>query len=281
MIATNNSLTKASPVQVLSPAQPAPKVNPIENLAKTVSASRLNCFLGCRLKFFFRYVQEITKPPTPSLHVGSVVHLVLKAWNMCRWKKQAFELARFKMVFEACWADQQAKINWEDEEPAEKSSAWSLLETYFIETPIKANEMPEAVEVPMETDLSKHGLPTLIGVLDLVRAGGRIVDFKTSGKTPSPEDAIHQNEIQLSCYSVLYREATGKPESARELHHLVKTKVPKIIITSLEPMSDLQQVRLFRVMDSYQEGVAREDWVPSPGIQCCSCDYRSECQRWA
>jgi len=277
MIAT---ITPVDRVQVLSPAQPAPKLNPIETLRKTISASRLNCFLGCRLKFFFRYVQEITKPPTPSLHVGSVVHLILKAWNMCRWKKQAFELARFKMMFEVCWADQQAKINWEDEEPTEKSGAWSLLETYFTETPIKANEMPEAVEVPMETDLSKHGLPTLIGILDLVRAGGRIVDFKTAGKTPSPEDTIHQNEIQLSCYSVLYREATGKPECARELHHLVKTKVPKIIITSLEPMSDLQQVRLFRVMDSYQEGVAREDFVPSPGLQCLSCEYKTECRRW-
>jgi PD-(D/E)XK nuclease superfamily len=258
-----------------------PTANSIESLLKTVSASRLNCFLGCRLKFFFRYVQEIVKPPTPSLHVGSVVHLVLKAWNMCRWKRQPFELSRFKMMFEVCWADQPARINWEDQEPAEKSGAWSLLETYFTETPIKANDIPEAVEVPMESDLSKHGLPTLIGILDLVRAGGRIVDFKTAGKTPSPEDAIHQNEIQLSCYSVLYREATGKSESPRELHHLVKTKTPKIIITSLEPMTAMQQVRLFRVMDSYQEGLAREDWVPSPGIQCCSCEYRTECQRWA
>lgn len=36
-------------------------------------------------------------------------------------------------------------------------------------------------------DLSKHGLPTLVGVIDLVRSGGRIVDFKLVGKTPAPE----------------------------------------------------------------------------------------------
>jgi putative RecB family exonuclease len=76
--------------QVHSPAQP-PKVivktNPIETLQKTVSASWLNCWLQCRLKFWFRYVQQISKPKTPSLHVGSVVHLILQAWNMARWKK--------------------------------------------------------------------------------------------------------------------------------------------------------------------------------------------------
>src|SRR5205807_336915 len=136
-----------------------------------------------------------------------------------------------------------------------------------------ANEMPEAVEVPMETDLSRYGLPTLVGILDLVRSGGRIVDFKTAGKTPKPEDAIHQNETQLSCYSVLYREATGKPEVGRELHHLVKLKKPKLVITSMDPMNETQRVRLFKMMESYVEGLAREDFVPSPGFHCCGCEF--------
>jgi hypothetical protein len=273
-------IATANPVQDSPPAQPVCKANPIETLQKTVSASRLNCWLQCRLKFFFRYVEQITKPSTPALHVGSVVHLVLQAWNMARWRKQAFELQRFKDLFDKGWADQPAAINWDDEEPAQKNTAWSLLEVYFTETPIKANEMPEAVEVPIETDLSKHGLPTLIGILDLVRAGGRIVDFKTAGKTPSAEDAIHLNEIQLSGYSVLYRDATGKQESGRELHHLVKTKTPKLIITQLGPMNEAQQVRLFRMMNSYQEGVAREDFVPSPGFHCAGCEFLAECRAW-
>jgi hypothetical protein len=140
--------------------------------------------------------------------------------------------------------------------------------------------MPEAVEVPMESDLSRYGLPTLIGVLDLVRAGGKIVDFKTSGKTPEAEDAIHQNEAQLSCYSVLYRDATGHLESGRELHHLVKTKTPKLVLTELPPMTNAQRVRLFRMMESYVEGLAREDFVPSPGFSCAGCEFFNECRKW-
>ena len=110
----------ADPAQVHSPAQPAPrpviKANPIETLQKTVSASRLNTWLQCRLKFFFRYVQQITKPKTPSLHVGSVVHLILQAWNMARWRKQAFEIERFKKLFDEGWKEQPTKINWDGEE---------------------------------------------------------------------------------------------------------------------------------------------------------------------
>ena len=46
----------------------------VEKLRQTVSASRLNTWLGCRLKFYFRYVLGITKPKTAALHVGSTVH---------------------------------------------------------------------------------------------------------------------------------------------------------------------------------------------------------------
>lgn len=157
---------------------------------------RLNCWLQCRLKFYFRYVERISKPPTPSLHVGSVVHSVLQAWNMARWRKQAFALERLKILFDARWKEQPAQINWDDEEAAQKTSAWAVLEVYFTDTPILANELPEAVEVAMAADLSSKGLPTLIGILDLVRAGGRIVDFKTAGKTPDPADTLHQHETQ-------------------------------------------------------------------------------------
>lgn len=252
---------------------------PVETLRKTVSASRLNCWLQCRLKFYFRYILRITKPKTPALHYGSVVHLVLQAWNLARWRKQVFEIEKLKQLFAAGWLD-QGGIDWEGEEPEQKVSAWTVLEAYFVETPIKANEMPEAVEVPVEADLTKHGLPTLQGVLDLVRAGGRIVDFKTAGKTPSDDMALHQNAVQLDCYSVLYRDSTGKREGGRELHHLVKTKVPKIIITQAGPMLEYQQTRLFRVMEDYVNGLERGDFVPSPGLQCAGCEFIKECRAW-
>jgi putative RecB family exonuclease len=112
-------------VQVLSPAPPTPKAkpNPIETLQKTVSASRLNTWLQCRLKFNFRYVQQISKPKTPSLHVGSVVHLILQAWNMARWRKQEFQLEKFKKLFEEGWKDQATKINWDGCKRRSKSAA--------------------------------------------------------------------------------------------------------------------------------------------------------------
>ena len=263
-------------------AQAPPPANPVAELKKTVSASRLNCWHQCRLKFFFRYVLRIIKAPTVALHVGSTVHAVLKAWSKGRWRNEPFVTQEFQEKYEKLWEEEkkEAVINWDGEEAAERTATWSLLETYFIETPIKVDEKPEAVEVYVETDLSSHGLTTLIGYMDLVRAGRRIVEFKTSGKTPDPEMAPHLHETQTSAYCVMYRDNTGQREAGVELHILVKTKSPRLVVTSLPPMNDRQETRLYRSIESYLTGLDREDFVPSPGFHCAGCEYFNECRRF-
>lgn len=252
-----------------------------QELQRTVSASRLNLWNACRLKFYFRYVEQIRKPTTPALHAGSTAHLILQQWNLSRWKGEVFSVGRFKSLFDQEWREGQhnKQIRWE-KEADDQDSAWRALEHYFTETPIKQDERPEAVEVMAEADLSHHGLPRLIGVLDLVRAGGRIVDFKLVGKSPDPVQLPHTHEVQLTCYSVLYRDATGRNETALELHHLVRTKQPKFILTSLPPATPQQHDRLFHLIESYQSGLDREDFVPSPGFACAGCEYFAECRLW-
>jgi putative RecB family exonuclease len=161
---------------------PVAEVSPLEKLKRTVSASRLNCWLQCRLKFYFRYVLKIAKPKTAALHYGSVVHLVLQQWNLARWRKQPFEIEKLKQGFETGWLEQGGAIDWDGEELEQKASAWAVLEKYFTATPIQADELPEAVEVPVEADLAPHGLPILIGILDLVRAG--VAGLWTSSRQP-------------------------------------------------------------------------------------------------
>ena len=252
----------------------------IEDLITSVSASRLTCFQQCRLKFMFRYVLGVVKPKSSALHVGSTVHGVLKFWNMARWKNEQPTLKQLHDVYSFQWSEHQENqpVEWGEEQDEQMKMGWRLLETYFRESPIPADEKPEAVEVSVEADLKQHGLPNLVGILDLVRAGGRIVDFKSSGKTPDSAQVAHTLDTQTTAYSILYRETTGRRESAVELHHLVKTKNPKLVVTVLGPATENQQTKLFGVMESYVNGLKRADWIPSPGLQCASCEYFNECR---
>ena len=252
-----------------------------EILEEPVSASRLNTFHSCRAKFFFRYIEQIQKPASAALHTGKTVHAALQEWSKRRWIGKPSGVQDIKAGFDDHWTTslEEKPVEFEDgEESVEKSKSWGLVEMYLRETPIPVDEKPEAVEVGVEADLSSHGLPNLRGFIDLIRPGGCIVDFKTTATTPNEEQVFHRNELQLSAYGLLYREATDQQESGFELHHLVKTKVPKLIVTRHEPVNEIQQTKLFRSMESYVAGVQREDWVPSPGLQCVSCEYFNECR---
>lgn len=270
----------AEPTQAAPPPPQITERQVICQLQQTVSASRLSLFHTCRLKFWFRYVAGLVKPKTAALHVGGAVHAALKAWSKARWRGTPLTLKQLHDEFTKAWTDEPDTVSWEDtDEEDEKKTGWRLIETYIRESPIHADEKPDAVEVPVEADLHEHGLPKLIGVLDLVQAG-KIIDFKTASQTPNPEKVAHTNEVQTSAYAVLYREATGKREAAIEIHHLVKLKNAKLVVTTLEAMNDGQQTRLFRVIESYVEGLERKDFVPSPGLLCSSCEFFNECRRW-
>ena len=254
---------------------------PRESLTSIVSASRLNCFHSCRLKFYFRYVEQIAKPATAALFVGKAVHASLQQWSTARWRELPHDAETLKHGFFLNWVTGQEEdpVSWDGEEDAQQEKAWGLVDMYLRETPIPAEEKPEAVEVRVEADLAKHGLPSLLGIIDLVRPGGRIVDFKTSAATPQAEQVLHRNETQLTAYGILYREATGKQESGFELHHLVKTKVAKLVVSEAPAATEAQTTKLFRLIESFVDGVEREDYVPSPGLQCAACEFFNECRQ--
>ena len=77
------------------------------------------------------------------------------------WRKEPFQTEKFKALFDTQWTEEQksTKVKWDDEEADERASAWKTLEHYFLETPIKSDERPEAVEVPVEADLSPTVCP--------------------------------------------------------------------------------------------------------------------------
>ena len=86
-----------------------PKAEKKSLLDEPVSASRLNLFHSCRLKFFYRYVEKIQKPASAALHVGKTVHAGLQQWSKRRWMGQPCEADAIKPDFENHWALSQAE----------------------------------------------------------------------------------------------------------------------------------------------------------------------------
>lgn len=263
------------------PPAPTPVREQITELTQTVSASRLMAWQQCRLKFWFRYVEELARPKPLALHLGQVIHATLEEWNRWRWQNLVTDMEKLQGFLHQNWQQGLGEIRIGDEEAdVQRDLGWSLVDQYIRASTIPFDEKPEAVEVAVESDLSAHGLPILRGVIDLVRPGGRIVDFKTTSRSPKDNLAAQMYQTQTSTYAVLYRDSTGSRESSIELHHLIKAKSPTIRVVPVAPVEQKQIDRLFRVVESYLEGLLREDIIPSPGFQCASCEFFAECRRW-
>ena len=101
-----------------------------------------------------------------------------------------------------------------------------------------------------------------------MRYNNRSENKKPTSRNSSLEVSIQRGQVK----------ATLTRESGFELHHLVKTKTPKLVVTTHAPVTSSQEDKLFRSIDSFMEGVEREDWVSSPGLQCVSCEFFNECK---
>jgi len=261
---------------------PYPKGHALEY----ISASRVSCWQGCRRKYYFRYVAKLPGKSSPALLVGKAVHAALQDWNLRRWKSRSeVEPHMLYAAFMRAWMECSAVdlIEWASDEAERKAfdGAWKMIQTYIEETEIPTEEPILAVETRLEAQLDD--LPPIIGIIDLVRGGedgGRIVDFKTAAKSPSASLGAHAHATQLGIYALLYRQNTGEIECGLELHHLIKTKVPKTLVTSIDAVSDSQMEQLRQLLHTYVEAVEAEDYTPSPSFMCAGCEYLGQCKSW-
>jgi putative RecB family exonuclease len=102
-------------------------------LEEPVSASRLNLFHSCRLKFHFRYILRLSKPASPALHVGKTVHAMLQEWSKRRWMGRPATNESLLPHFEDHWRNSlmEGPVLFEEgEEELEKRKAWVYVKVW-------------------------------------------------------------------------------------------------------------------------------------------------------
>ena len=209
-----------------------------------VSPSRLKLWLRCPLAYQRRYIDGIVTPTTPNLFLGQTVHRGLEFYHRYRQDGVRLYPEYVGEHIRKTWghAVDEECITFEsaDDEHQLQAQAVDLVTTYLAQVP-EDEPPPIAVEERFETPLidpdtgEDLGIP-LLGIVDLVsddRDGAVIVDFKTSARSSSQLDVMH--ELQLSCYSYLFRQVTGMNETGLEIRSLIKTKTPKISMGRRQP----------------------------------------------
>ncbi|HEX2016038.1 MAG TPA: ATP-dependent DNA helicase [Solirubrobacteraceae bacterium] len=227
-----------------------------------LSASDIETYRTCPLKYKFARVFRIPQEPTLHQRFGILVHQVLERYHA----SQAGSLPEMFGLLEAGW--RRGGFGDSEEERQLKDKANRALTLYHQRFATEAAE-PVWFERAFSFRLGPHHLRGRVDRVDRLPDGGyELIDYKTG----RPKTASQlRDDVQLSLYAVGAREAWQLEAALQSYYYVLddqKVAVPH--------ESDSEWIR--DTVLEVGEGILAQGFEPTPSYAACSmCDYRIVC----
>jgi len=240
---------------------------PSANFNTGLSASTIEIYEECPLRFKLEKEWNLPREVSASLHYGSAMHDVLRTF---------YDAQRYQREI----ADDDLLEQFRSELAAKGIADRYQYELYlrqgreqlrqFFEA-ARSGEAPEVMETEHRFEMAV-GTTKLTGRVDRMDRTGpdtvAIVDYKT-GKPQSQEDA--DKSLQLSLYALAARETLGKRADRLILYNL-ENNTP---ICTRRTDAELEEAKM-RVHKA-AKGIAEGNFTADPGYHCAFCPYRNLC----
>ena len=228
-----------------------------------LSASDIETYRTCPLRYKFARVFRIPSEPTVNQRFGILVHQVLERYHQSGGRT----LDELLGLLEAGW--RRGGFGMGEEERQLRAKAEAALRKYRDRLQAEDSE-PIWFEKPFQFRLGVHTLRGRVDRVDRLPGGGyELIDYKTG----RPRTAAQLREdVQLSLYAVAAREAWDV-ESERQSYHYVldDEKVPV-------PTGDVDRDWIGETVLEVADGILGQGFEPTPSYSACSwCDYRIVC----
>ncbi|GIK76458.1 MAG: hypothetical protein BroJett022_01480 [Actinomycetes bacterium] len=233
-----------------------------------LSASDVDLYLTCPLKYKFARVFAIPQEPTINQRFGILIHNVLERYHAEELREGAdVGLSRLLDLFEAGW--RRTGFGFTDDELQYRDRAVAALARYH-----ERHNAGAARPVWLERRFSfRIGETTIGGRVDRVDrhpdGSYELIDYKTG---PPKSAAELAGDLQIALYRVAAREAWDiEAADGAYWYVLDDEKVP----AGGEP--DALE-RVGRTVTDVAAGIGGQDFEPRPSFEVCSwCDYRLIC----
>lgn len=248
-----------------------------------LSASQINLYLQCSLKYRYQYIDLIPRPfKSSGLAFGSVMHSALEWLHKEKLKGNGVTLDRLYKIFESDWFSLkvESEIFYKDGEDEMKLLVMGkeLLGLYF-DSPVNGvmgAEVPFHLPLKNITTGEELGV-RFEGIIDLIEADDVIVEFKTSGRSIDPQSL--DDYIQLTAYAYAYRLLFGKEPSKIKIFNFIKARTPRMaILETTREKKDYE--RLYYLAQKVLEGIMAGYFFPRTSYLCKDCEYSGLCKKW-
>ncbi len=234
----------------------------------SLSASDLDLYLTCPLKYKFARVFGIPQEPTINQRFGILIHNVLERFHKEGGDEQGEEgLRRLMDLFEAGW--RRTGFGSSDDELQFRDRAREAMRLYWEQERDSEGE-PVWLERKFDIRIGEHHVRGRVDRVDRLPDGGHeLIDYKT-GQRKSESDL--ESDLQLALYRLAAREAWDLEAKTGSYYYVLDAEK---VAAPTKP-DDAERVE--RTVLQVGEGVLGQDFEPRPSPTVCGwCDYRLIC----
>ena len=232
-----------------------------------LSASDLDLYLTCPLKYKFARVFGIPQEPTINQRFVILIHGVLERFHREEGRGDEESLQRLMRLFEAGW--RRAGFGSSDDELQFRDRAREAMHLYW-QRERDSDAEPVWLERKFDFSIGSHHLRGRVDRVDRLPDGGyELIDYKT-GERKSRADL--EDDLQLALYRLAAREAWDLDAPSGSYYYVLDAE--KVVVEAAPDDAE----RVERTVLGVGEGVMSQDFEPRPSPSVCSwCDYRLIC----
>ncbi len=233
-----------------------------------LSASDIDTYRACPLKYKFARVFRIPQEPTLHQRFGILVHQVLERFHAGGATEQPGTLGELLGLLDAGW--RRGGFGDSEEERQLRGKAATALARYH-ERALAEESQPIWFERQFTFKLGPHLLRGRVDRVDRLPGGEyELIDYKT-GRPKTPSELL--DDVQLSLYAVGAREAWSLEASRQSYYYLLDDEKVSV------PVDDGDRSEwITAVATEVAQGILAQSFEPTPSQRVCSiCDYRLVC----
>jgi DNA helicase-2/ATP-dependent DNA helicase PcrA len=230
-----------------------------------LSASDIDTYRTCPLKYKFARVFRIPQEPTVHQRFGILVHQVLERFHAR--EESSGTLGELLGLLDAGW--RRGGFADSEEERQLRGKAASALTLYHARFQSEEAE-PVWFERSFTFKLGRHLLRGRVDRVDRLPGGEyELIDYKTGRPKTAGQLA---EDVQLSVYAVGAREAWQLDASHQAYYYLLDDE--KVAV----PCDESGREWICEIATEVAEGILSQGFEPTPSFAACSmCDYRLVC----
>jgi DNA helicase-2/ATP-dependent DNA helicase PcrA len=232
-----------------------------------LSASDIETYRTCPLKYKFARVFRVPQEPTINQRFGIVVHQVLERYHQGEGPTRPRSIDELLGLLEAGW--RRSGFGGSDEERQLHGKAEGALRRYHERFQDEDGE-PMWFEKSFNFKIGPHVLRGRVDRVDRLPDGRyELIDYKT-GRPRTP--AQLRDDVQLALYAVASSEAWGLEASRQSYYYVLDDqRVPLP-----DDANDAEWIT--ETVLEVGDGILGQGFEPTPSYAACSiCDYRIAC----